>query len=138
MNHMLETQRYFVGAARGEDAAPPASDPPDIISANPIADFEQARDDTISAFADPAVLEKTGPMLGIAFSDQLLHAWDLAKATGQDATMPKDLPEAAYNIIHGRFSDQERAGVFKPEVAVTPDASFQARLLAYTGRDPAR
>ena len=23
MNHMLQTQRYFVGAARGEDVAPP-------------------------------------------------------------------------------------------------------------------
>src|SRR6202046_1382224 len=62
MNHMLETQRYFVGAARGEDVAPPASEPPDLVSDNPVADFEQAREDTISAFGDPAVIEKTGPM----------------------------------------------------------------------------
>jgi uncharacterized protein (TIGR03086 family) len=138
MNHMLETQRYFVGAAQGGNVAPPTSDPPDIIGDDPVADFERARDDTISAFGDPAVIEKTGPMLGIAFSDQLLHAWDLATATGQDATMPEGLPEAAYNVIHGRFSDEQRAGVFKPEVAVAPDAPFQDRLLAYTGRDPAR
>jgi len=134
---MLETQRYFVGAAHGEDVAPPTSDPPNIMSDNPVTDFERARDDTIRAFGDPAVLEKTGPMLGIAFADQLLHAWDLAQATGQDATMPKELPEAAYNMIHGRFSDQQRTGVFKPEITVAPDSSFQERLLAYTGRDPA-
>jgi len=82
MNHMLETQRYFVGAAHGEDVAPPTSDPPNIMSDNPVTDFERARDDTIRAFGDPAVLEKTGPMLGIAFADQLLHAWDLAQCDG--------------------------------------------------------
>jgi uncharacterized protein (TIGR03086 family) len=137
LNHMLETQRYFAGAARGEDVAPPSADPPHLVSDDPVADFEQARDDTLRAFGDPAVVEKTGPMLGIAFTDQLLHAWDLATATGQDATMPTGLPEAAYTMIHGRFSDEERVGVFKPEIAVAPDASFQDRLLGYTGRDPA-
>jgi uncharacterized protein (TIGR03086 family) len=137
MNHMLATQRYFVGAAQGEDIAPPTSDPPDTIGDDPVIDFERARDDTIRVFGDPAVLEKTGPMLGIAFADQLLHSWDLAKATGQDATIPRNLAEAAYNMIHGRFTDEQRAGVFKPEVAVAPDAPMQDRLLAYTGRDPA-
>ena len=63
---------------------------------------------------------------------------DLAKATGQDPTMPEGLPEAAYNTIHGRFSDEQRIGVFKPEVPVPPGASFQDRLLAYTGRDPSQ
>jgi uncharacterized protein (TIGR03086 family) len=137
MNHMLDTQRYFVGAARGEEVAPPSPNPPNIISDNPVADFQQASDETLSTFSDPEVLEKTGPMLGIALSDQLLHSWDLAKATGQDATMPEGLPEAAYNVIHGRFTDEQRVGVFKPEVRVPPEASSQDKLLAYTGRDPA-
>ena len=77
------------------------------------------------------------PSIGIAFSDQLLHGWDLARATGQDATMPEGLPEAAYEMIHGRFTDEQRKGLFKPEVAVGPDASAQDKLLAYTGRKPA-
>ena len=74
--------------------------------------------------------------MGIAFSDQLLHGWDLAKATGQDTTMPDGLAEAAYEMIHGRFTDDQRKGVFKPEVTVADDASAQDKLLAYTGRDP--
>jgi uncharacterized protein (TIGR03086 family) len=81
-------------------------------------------------------LEKTGPSLGIAFSDQLLHGWDVARATGQDDTMPEGLPEAAYEVIHGRFTDEQRKGVFKPEISVGPDASPQEKLLAYTGRRP--
>ncbi len=136
MNHMLETQHYFVGAARGEDASPPSPTPPELLGADPVADFGQARDETLRTFAEDGVIEKTGPSLGIAFSDQLLHGWDLARATGQDATMPAGLPEAAYEMIHGRFTDEQRKGTFKPEVAVAADASAQDRLLAYTGRNP--
>jgi len=137
LNHMLETQRYFVAAASGEDAAPPASTPPELLSDDPVADFERGRANMLSTFEKPGIIEKTGPSLGIAFSDQLLHGWDLAKATGQDTTMPENLPAAAYEAIHGRFTDEQRKGVFKPEVDVPRNASAQDRLLAYTGRDPA-
>ena len=138
MNHMLDTQHYFVGAARGEDVSPPSPTPPELLSDDPVADFDRARAETLSTFAEPGVIEKTGPSLGIAFSDQLLHGWDLAKATAQDATMPEGFAEAAYAIIHGRFTDDQRKGVFKPEVAVGSSASPQEKLLAYTGRDPSR
>ena len=50
--------------------------------------------------------------------------------------MPDGLPDAAYSLIHGRFTEEQRKGVFKPEIPVGPDASAQDRLLAYTGRDP--
>ena len=90
----------------------------------------------MSTFSEPGVIEKTGPSLGIAFSDQLLHGWDLATATAQDATMPEGLPDAAYEMIHGRFTDEQRKGLFAPEVPVADDATPQQRLLAYTGRTP--
>ena len=119
MNHMLETQRYFVTSARGGDASPPSSDePPVLLGGDPVADFRRARDETIETFAADGVIEKTGPSLGIAFGDALLHGWDLAKATGQDTTMPEGLAEAAYATIHGQFTDDQRQGVFAPEVEV--------------------
>jgi uncharacterized protein (TIGR03086 family) len=133
---MLQTQRYFVGAARGEDVAPPGGDPPDVLSEEPPADFERARAATLETFGEPGVIDRTGPAIAIAFSDQLLHGWDLATSTGQEASMPAGLPDAAYALIHGRFTEEQRKGVFKPEIAVAPDASAQDRLLAYTGRDP--
>jgi len=136
LNHMLDTQRYFLGAARGEDAAPPGPNPPDVVSANPRQDFERVQGDVIQAFSQDGVIEKTGPALGIAFADQLLHGWDVARAAGQDDTMPDGLAKAAYDVIHGRFSDEQRKGVFKPEIQVGDDATPQQRLLAYTGRDP--
>lgn len=134
LNHMLQTQQYFVASAQGRDASPPSPVPTEALGDDPVADFRQARADTLRAFGAPGVLDKTGTSLGIAFSDQLLHGWDLARATGQDETMPDGLPAAAYAIIHGRFTDEQRKGAFKPEVTVTGNASAQERLLAYTGR----
>jgi uncharacterized protein (TIGR03086 family) len=136
LNHMLETQSYFIGAARGEQASPPGAAPADVLSDDPRAGFERARADVLRVFGQEGVIEKTGPALGIAFADALLHGWDVARATGQDDRMPEGLASAAYDVIHGRFSDEQRVGVFKPEVAVAADATPQQRLLAYTGRDP--
>ena len=136
MNHMLETQRFFVASARGEDSTPPGAEPPDLLGRVPLADFTRSRDEALRTFGKEGVVERTGRSLGIAFSDQLLHGWDLARATGQDATMPEGLAEAAYQQIHGRFTEEQRHGVFRPELPVSPDATPQERLLAYTGRPP--
>jgi uncharacterized protein (TIGR03086 family) len=136
LNHMLDTQRYFLASARGEEAALPNREPPQTLSDHPDVDFDSMRRDVLDVFGDPEVQEKTGPALGIAFSDQLLHGWDVARATNQDTTMPEGLAQAAYDTIHGRFTDEQRKGVFKLEVEVGDGASVQDRLLAYTGRDP--
>ena len=136
LNHMLDTQRYFAGAARGEDAAPPAPSPPSLLSDDPSADFARATTEVMEVYSRDGVVERMGPALGIAFSDQLLHGWDLARATKQGDTMPDGLAAAAYDCIHGRFTDEQRKGVFGPEIPVGDDATPQQRLLAYTGRDP--
>lgn len=136
LNHMLDTQRYFIGAARGEDVSPPGPTPPELLSADPVQDFQAGRRELLDVYSQEGVVEKTGPALGIAFSDQLLHGWDLARATKQDATMPDGLAQAAYDAIHGNFTDEQRKGIFKPEIQVADDASPQDRLLAYTGRTP--
>jgi uncharacterized protein (TIGR03086 family) len=137
MDHMLDTEHFFVSRAHGEDAPPPSSTPPARVGDDPLAAFTRARDEMLQTYGEPGVPDRTGPLLGIAFADQLLHGWDLARATGQDSTMPDGLADAAYQMIHGRFTEEQRKGVFKPERPAPPDASMQDRLLAYTGRDPA-
>ncbi len=136
LNHMLETQRFFAGSARGDKVSLPSQHPADLLGHDPWADFERAQAEVLGIFGEPGVVDRTGPALGIAFSDQLIHGWDLAVSTGQDPTMPAGLPEAAYAIIHGRFTDEQRQGFFGPEVAVGTNSSAQSKLLAYTGRDP--
>jgi uncharacterized protein (TIGR03086 family) len=136
LNHVVDTQRYFVDSARGKDATLPSPNPPDVVGSDPAGAVQRACTETTKTFGEPGVIDKTGPSLGIAFSDLLLHTWDLAKATGQDTTMPSGLAEAAYGLVHGKFTDEQRKGVFKPEVKVGANASPQEKLLAYTGRAP--
>jgi uncharacterized protein (TIGR03086 family) len=136
LNHMLETQQFFVRSAKGQQASPPSPEPPELVGDDPVGDFDAARAETLRTFGRPGVIDQTGPTLGIAFSDQLLHGWDLAQASNQDATMPDGLPEAAFQMIHGRFTDEQRVGVFKPALPVPNDSPAQDKLLAYTGRDP--
>ena len=136
LDHILETQRYFLSSARGEDASPPSPTPPATLSDDPVADFEAVRGDMLAAYGERGTIEKTGPALGVAFSDLLVHSWDVARATGQDETMPDGLATAAYELVHGKFTDEQRQGIFKPEVPIGDHASPQDRLLAYTGRDP--
>jgi uncharacterized protein (TIGR03086 family) len=136
LNHMLDTQSYFVGAAKGEDVSPPGPTPPDRLSDDPLADFDRGREELLEVYGQEGVVEKTGPALGIAFADQLLHGWDVARSTGQDTRMPDGLAQAAFDTIHGQFTEEQRKGVFKPELPVGDDATPQDRLLAYTGREP--
>jgi uncharacterized protein (TIGR03086 family) len=133
---MVETQRYFTQAAKGEEAAPPSKMPPDLVNDDAASQLESGSAELIGAFGESGVIERTGPMLGIAFADQLVHGWDIAKVTDQDATMPSGLAEAALEVIDGRLTEENRKGAFKPAITVPSTASAQERLLAYTGRHP--
>jgi uncharacterized protein (TIGR03086 family) len=135
LNHVLETQRYFAGSAKGQDTPPPGPNPSDTLTGDPFADLHDAQRDVVETFSADGVAAKTGPSLGIAFTDQLVHGWDIAKATGQDTTMPEGLAQAAYDFIHDKFGEQ-RAQFFKPAVSVGDDATPQQRLLGFTGRQP--
>jgi uncharacterized protein (TIGR03086 family) len=137
LNHMLDSQQWFAQAPQGGGSPGPAPTPPDLVGDDPVAQYEAARQATLAAYGDPQVLEKHGTTLGIGFVDQLVHGWDLARATGQDATMPTDLAEAAFGMINGRMTDEQRGPMFKPAVPVADDASAQEKLLGYGGRQPA-
>jgi uncharacterized protein (TIGR03086 family) len=136
LNHMIETQQFFCGSARGKEVSPPSPNPPSLIGDDPVATFKATTQETLQAFKEPGVIEKTGPSLGIAFCDTLIHGADLASATGQDATMPDDLAQAALSMLDGRLTPDRRGDAFKPEIDVDSSASAQERLLAYTGRRP--
>jgi uncharacterized protein (TIGR03086 family) len=136
VNHMIDTQNYFAASARGEEPSLPNPSPPSLAGSDPAAIYEQSRQGVLDAYSDPGVVEKAGFGLGIAAIDQLVHGWDLATSTGQDASMPNDLAEAAFAMLDGRLTDDRRGDAFKPALQVPGDASAQDKLLAYSGRQP--
>ncbi len=117
VNHLLDGAKYFAGAAQGKKVDPPNPDPPNLLDGNdPVSAFEEGRREILEAFEDPKVLEEKGVTLGIAFADSLIHGWDLAKGTGQETKMPEDLAEAAFQMLDGRLTDDNRKGAFEPPV----------------------
>jgi len=68
--------------------------------------------------------------------DLLVHGWDIARATGQDETLPPDEVRRVYADASKLAGNLRRGGVCGPEVAVPADASEQDRLLGLLGRTP--
>ena len=69
-------------------------------------------------------------------SDVAIHAWDLAKATGADATLPDDLIAAVWEDIEAKQDMLAASGLFGAPIAIASGAPLQDRLLALTGRQP--
>ncbi len=70
-------------------------------------------------------------------ADIVMHTWDLARATGQDDTMPADFVKAAYEGMSQMSDSIRSSGQFGDQHPVAADAPLQDRLLAFIGRDPA-
>lgn len=114
--------------------------------ADPLIALDEATGPSKAAVSEPGAMEQTlnfvrGPMPGagfatLMFTDILIHAWDLAKATGQDATLPANLVEASYAIVLPRKGQMPQPA-FAPEVNVPEDADTQTKLLGMLGRDAA-
>lgn len=102
------------------------------------------------AWRDPAAwtgmtkagsFEMPGEVAAVVVLDELvLHGWDLARASGQ----PYDVSQAELEVVQGFVSqysgpgqENEREGLFGPEVPVPDDAPLLDRVLGLSGRDPA-
>ncbi|XRQ15175.1 TIGR03086 family metal-binding protein [Actinomadura welshii] len=68
--------------------------------------------------------------------EPLVHAWDLAQATGQSVTFDADLVGPALEAARRMVPRGRAVGQIGPEGAVPDGADDQARLLALFGRDP--
>ncbi len=65
-----------------------------------------------------------------------VHAWDLARATGQQVT-DNGLAERVLAHYSAILPPAPREGLpFGPVVEVGPDATLYERVIAWTGRDP--
>ena len=116
----------------------------DLVGDDPQAVWKEASAAALAAVASPGITEATvsllrGPTpaaqyLRELWADHLIHAWDLARATGQDERLPPDLVEVGY----AQWKPLERllnaSGLFGSHVEPPPDADLQTKLLAVTGR----
>ena len=77
-------------------------------------------------------------LLGFRTADNLLHAWDLARAVGGDEALDPDLVTVVWARLEPMAPVVATLGVFGtgPSGTVGADAPLQERLLDLSGRRP--
>ncbi len=76
-----------------------------------------------------------GLALGILSVELLVHAWDFARATGQQVSVSDELAGYVLEIAQTIITPEVRGrGSFASEVPAGPDAGILDRLVAFTGR----
>jgi len=119
----------------------------DVLGDDHRATYRNASAELDSAVASLGGIDETvslifgdmpaGVALQMLSGDNLVHCWDLARATGQDFDPPADLVEASTGFFRNFITDDRRnGGGFGPEVTVPEDASALDRLLGLCGRTP--
>lgn len=78
-----------------------------------------------------------GMLGGMVLCELVLHAWDLARATGARLDVPDAVAEAVREVLAGMAEYGRQMGAFGPEVAVPESAPALDRALGLAGRDPA-
>lgn len=69
-------------------------------------------------------------------TDVFLHTWDLARATGQDATLDTRRCAEMLQSLEPLDDVLRASGQYGPRITVPSDADVQTRLIAFIGRDP--
>lgn len=117
------------------------------VDDDPVAAWAELRDAMSALLEDPArasleydgyfgrtSLEKTvDTFLGL---DLLVHGWDVARASGQDETLPAAKVARVLADAEALGDNLRMGGVCGPAVEVPADASDQDRLLGLLGRTP--
>lgn len=141
--HVAGNAAMFLGLiGRDPPAGPPAE-------RDPLGAWVTGRDATQAALEDPAVAttEYDGLRGRMTFEqgidqfacfDLVVHAWDLARATGQDDRLDPEEVSRVFAAARSMGDALRGPGAFGPAVEPPPGADEQAQFLAFLGRRPDR
>ncbi len=146
LNHLVGEQFWFATVAKGEPMSDAKS--PDFAAGDFKSVFAQGSADALAALRVDGAMEKKmqvpwGEMsgsdfVGIAAVDTFAHAWDLARATGQNTDLN---PELAAALLEGarvgipkEFRGADGVAPFGAEQKAPAGASKADELAAFLGR----
>ncbi len=147
LNHLILWTSYSAERrAHGESVseelmAKDCAAEPDFAAA-----YRAQLDRALAAWADPAAWEQdlnvmgtptpAADIAGLLLAEMVLHAWDLAAATGQRYTVSDKAAEAALRAVAANAELFRQYKGFAEPVEVAADAPVLDRVLALSGRDP--
>lgn len=135
--HVVDFSAQVLRERAGVDDAPRFAD-----FAAPLEAFRAARAVVERLLDDPATPPEVAAYIQWSISFDLpQHGWDLAMATGQDATIAPEEVELLWRPgdpkeFEKAFGWQREQGWYGPPIAVPDDAPLQHRVLGLLGRDP--
>jgi uncharacterized protein (TIGR03086 family) len=142
LEHMCQGGQMVAGGLQGQ--APP-DEMPDFLSNGPAEGWRNAYA-ALAAAATPEALAASHQMpfgevpgevaVSVITADHLVHAWDVAEATGQSIEVDDELAQWALDTWKVVVPAEGRDGGFADVVPVADDASLLDQLLGYTGRQP--
>ena len=146
LNHTVVGVQLFDAGARDEPFELSAYGE-DALGDDPAGAWDAAAARFREALAAPDVSERRWKLaFGDSPADQAMtvaiiefqqHAWDIARATGQDVDFDPAITAAARESAEGliaMFGRQEN--VFRPQVPCPDEAPAEDRLAAFLGRQP--
>jgi uncharacterized protein (TIGR03086 family) len=137
VHHLLYWGPSLEGAGRKENVSPS-----DVDTTDWRGDLLAQLTRTVEAWAPASAWEGTtsmGPAKVVGemiVGELVVHAWDLARATGQSLDLPDDLLAYTYEGVAAGAAQGREMGIYGPEVPVPADAPLLDRILGLTGRDP--
>jgi uncharacterized protein (TIGR03086 family) len=143
VNHVVLGNLWAAENVKTGNAPRPSGDA--IGEREAVEAYSSSAEAMLAAFEEPGALGRMVSMpfgempaaglAGFRFVDLIVHAWDLAKATGQNTDLDPDLCEAAIAMSRQRMSGMDRTNMpFKDEVIVPADAPAADRLAGFLGR----
>jgi uncharacterized protein (TIGR03086 family) len=146
INHVVGGSYSFAAAARDGEAGFDG-EVPDFASGDFLGAYDEGSRQTIEAFQAPGALDRIvkvpfgefpgSAFMGLATMDSFTHAWDLARATGQDTDLAPELAEQLLALSRGAVPDTNRGDEPLPFAFEQPcpeGASAADRLAAFLGR----
>jgi uncharacterized protein (TIGR03086 family) len=145
LNHIV-SGNFWVGELVGGKTIEEVGDKldGDVLGDDPAAAYRASAAIAGPAFKEAGAMERPvavsyGPVPGEVYAghrliDVLVHGWDLAKGTGQDARLDPELVDACWAVVEPQLDMLAGSGAFGTTVEVPDDASPQTRLLAALGR----
>ncbi len=146
LDHMIGVNWRFAAVASGQAQAGAPAPGASPSGADPAANYAASARAALAGWRTPGALERTlnlpfGEMpsaqaIGFNIGDQLMHTWDLAKATGRDRTLDPEVCAAVLERARQTLTPEMRAQTtaFGPEQPFPPDAPIHDRLAAFLGR----
>jgi uncharacterized protein (TIGR03086 family) len=148
INHVVHDVQLFAAMVTGADRGSQATD---VVGDDWLAAYQAASRALLAAWREPGRLDGTLELpfgtvpatwsIGQQVADLAVHAWDIARATGQSVELDAELARGSLewgsrNLAAQYRGDESSGKAFGPEVPVSQDAPIADRLAAFFGRDP--